>query len=101
MTINPNRTRDSYGGFYRVDDNGELTGEFQWGVPYETPKEALADGWVPQRVTGEDDANQDFALVRKVIEPVLAGNVVRVAVSYVALTPEEIAARTASPVLAR
>ena len=99
MNINLNRKNDCYGGFYKVNDNGELTGEFQWGVPYETIREANLEGWFKQVRVGEDDANQDFALVRKVIEPVLAGNVVRVTVSYVALTPEEIAARLAPKAL--
>ena len=77
------RKNDVYGGFYKVDEEGNLTGEFQWGVPYETIREANLDGWFKQKITGEDDANQDFTKVIKISSaPVLSGLIVRVTVSY-------------------
>ena len=75
------RKNDVYGGFYKADDEGNLTGEFQWGVPFETVREANLNGWFKQVVTGEDDT-QDLTKVTKVVTPVLSGLVVRVTVTY-------------------
>lgn len=75
-----------YGGFSKVE-NGQLTGDSQWGLTYDDVIMARANGWFPDV---RDPAPSFDPLTSRLIETkTLRGDIVAVSYSVAELTDDE------------